>query len=62
MNNLVVPLALAGLQVDAHEAVAEQVVAWPMTAVQVRCRIFDGKVHKASSSSTVICDQTPVCR
>ena len=47
MDDLVVPLALAGLQVDADEAVAEQVVAGTMAAVEVRRRILDRQVDQA---------------
>ncbi len=47
MDDLVVPLLLAGLQVDAHQAVAVQVVAEAMTAVEVRRRILDRQVDEA---------------
>src|SRR6185503_15342278 len=46
MHDLEVPLALAGLQVDAHEAVAEEVVARTVPAVQVRGRILDRQIHE----------------
>ena len=47
MHDLEVPLALAGLQIDADEAVAEQVVAGTMAAVEIRCRILDRQIHEA---------------
>src|SRR5262249_19756648 len=39
--------ALPGLEVDADEAVAEQVVARTMAAIQIRRRIFDRQVDEA---------------
>jgi hypothetical protein len=47
VDELEVPLALAGLQVDAHQALAEQVVAGAMAAVEVRGRCLDRQVHEA---------------
>ena len=47
VHQLEVPLALAGLQIDADQGVAEQIVAGPMAAVEVRRRIFDGQVYEA---------------
>ena len=46
VDDLIVPFALAGFQVDAHQAVAEQVVARTMTAVQVRRGIFNRQIHE----------------
>ncbi len=42
MHDLVVPFALARLQIDAHETVAEEVVAGTVAAVEIRRRILDG--------------------
>src|SRR4030095_5758783 len=36
MHELEVPLALTGLQVDAHEALREQVVVRPVGSVEIR--------------------------
>ena len=47
MHDLEVPLALAGLQIDADDAVAEQVVAGTMAAVVVRRRILDRQIDQA---------------
>src|SRR5206468_9699079 len=47
MHDLVVPLALAGLQIEADEAVAKQVVARTMASVEIRGRIFNREIHEA---------------
>src|SRR5438105_2470023 len=47
MDELEVPLALSGFQIDAHEAVAKQVVARAMTTIEVRSGIFDRQVYEA---------------
>src|SRR5437667_12177571 len=47
MHDLVVPLFLPGLQIDADEAVAVQIVAGTMAAVQIRRRILDRQIHEA---------------
>src|SRR5206468_7102657 len=47
MHDLVVPFALARLQIDAHETVAEEVVAGTVAAVEIRRRILDGQIHEA---------------
>src|SRR4030095_12394151 len=44
MHELEVPLALAGLQVDADEAFGEEVVAGAMAAVVIGGRRFDRKI------------------
>src|SRR5262250_2035231 len=46
MNDLVVPLLLARLQVDADDALAVQVVAGTMTPIEVRCRRLDRQVNQ----------------
>ena len=46
VHELEVPLALAGLQIDADEALGEQVVARPMAAVVVGRRRFDRQVDE----------------
>ena len=61
VHDLEVPLALAGLQIDADEALGEQVVAGPMAAVEIGGRRFRPAGRRArASSSTVICVHTPV--
>src|SRR5207302_5179314 len=47
MHDLEVPLALAGFQIDAHEAVAEQIVAGPVAAVLIGSRILNREVDEA---------------
>ena len=47
VHELEVPLALAGLQIDADEALGEQVVAGPVAAVEVRRRRLDRQVDEA---------------
>ncbi len=47
MHDLEVPLALAGLQIDADQAFAEQVVAGTLAAVVVRGRDFDRQIDQA---------------
>src|SRR5437762_14325126 len=47
MHDLVVPLALASFHVNADEAVAVQIVAGAMAAVEIGRRIFDRQVRKA---------------
>src|SRR5262249_43269955 len=44
---LVVPLALAGLQVYADQALGEEVVAGTMAAVEIGRRRFDRQIHQA---------------
>src|SRR5579863_1735387 len=41
------PLAHAGLQIDADQAFGKQVVAWPVPAIVVRCRRFHRQVHQS---------------
>ena len=47
MDELEMPLALAGLQIDADEALGEQVVAGTMAAVVIGRRRFDRQVDQA---------------
>ena len=47
MRDLEVPFALAGLQIDAHQAVSKQVVPRPVPAVKVRRGVFHGQVNQA---------------
>ena len=47
MDDLVVPLALAGFQIDADERFSEQVVARTVAAVEVRGRRFAWQVDEA---------------
>ena len=47
VRDLEVPFALAGLEIHAHQRVAEQVVARTVAAVEVRRRILDGQVREA---------------
>ena len=46
MNELVVPLALAGLQVDGDEALAEESLAGAIAAVVVAGGQLDGQIDK----------------
>ena len=46
MHNLEMPLALAGLQIDANQAFAEQIVARPLSAVVVGRRRFHRKINQ----------------
>ena len=46
MNELVVPLAFAGLEVNGHQRFAEQVVAKAMTAVVIGSGRFHGQIHQ----------------
>ena len=46
MDELVVPLALAGLEIQRDQALAEQVIARPMTAVVVAGRQLDGQIDQ----------------
>ena len=46
VHDLEVPLPLTGLQIDAHDAVAEQIIARPMTAVEVRRGILHGQIDR----------------
>ena len=47
MHHLVMPLPLAGLQIDANQAVGEQIVARPMSAILIRRRIFHRQIDQA---------------
>src|SRR5262245_32306722 len=47
MNDLEMPLALPGLQIDADETLTEQVVAMSMAAVKVRRRGLNRQIHEA---------------
>src|SRR6516164_10103199 len=47
VNHLVVPLALAGLQIDADDALGEEVVTGTMAAVVIGSRRFDRQIHEA---------------
>ena len=47
MHELKMPFALAGFQIDAHEALGKQVVAGPMAAVVIRCRRLDRQIDEA---------------
>src|SRR5438067_1242921 len=46
MHELEVPLALAGFQIDAHQAFRKQVVARTMAAIEIRGRRFDRQVDE----------------
>src|SRR5204863_2271881 len=48
MDVLKMPFPLSGLQIDADETLGEQVVAWPVAAVEVRRRRLDGQVHESA--------------
>ena len=45
VHQLIVPLPLAGLQIDRDDALAEQVVAGPMTAIVVAGRRLDRQIR-----------------
>ena len=61
MHDLEVPLPLAGLQIDADQAVAEQIVARPLAAVVIRGRRLHRQINQPEIfGSTVICVHTPV--
>src|SRR5262245_54444133 len=47
MHELEVPLALTRFQIDADEALTEQVVARAVAAIEVRRRRLDRQVHEA---------------
>jgi hypothetical protein len=47
MDHLKMPLALTGSEVDADQAVTEQVVARAVAAVIIRRGVFDGQVDQA---------------
>src|SRR5262249_21088522 len=47
MDELEVPFAHAGFEIDRNEAFGEQIGAWPMAAVIVRCRRLDRYVDEA---------------
>ena len=55
MHNLEVPFALAGLQIDAHQALTKQVVAGPLTAVAAPLSVVapQGTVPEATGSVVV---------
>ena len=46
------PFPLAGLQIDGHQTLAEEIVAGPCAAVVVVGRQLHGQVARPSSSST----------
>ena len=46
MHELVVPLALAGVEVDCEQRLAEQVVAGAVDAGVVPSRLLDGQIHR----------------
>src|SRR6185295_11388612 len=46
MHDLEVPFSLAGFQIDAHETLAEQVVAGTMAAVEIGGRRLDRQVDE----------------
>src|SRR5207249_11382663 len=46
MDELEVPLALTGLQIDAHQALTEQVVPWPVSTVEIRGWRLHRQVHQ----------------
>ena len=46
LDELEVPLALAGPQIDGHQALAVEPGAWPMAAVVVAGRHLDRQVHQ----------------
>jgi hypothetical protein len=60
VNQLVMPLPLAGLQIDCDDALAEQVITYPVAAVIVAVGSLTGRYAKPSSSSTDIWARTPV--
>ena len=47
MNELVIPLALAGLQVNSHKTLAKEIVSRPVSAEIIGCRRFDGEINQA---------------
>src|SRR5437899_2603296 len=47
VDQLEVPLPLPCLQIDRDQTLSEQVVAWPMAAVEVGRRRLDGQIHEA---------------
>src|SRR6185503_707098 len=46
MDDLIVPLALTGFQIDADQAVGEEVVARTMSAVLIRARVLDRQIDE----------------
>src|SRR5579863_300448 len=47
VHHLKMPSPLAGLQIDADQALTEQVVAWPLATVEVGCRRFNRQIDEA---------------
>src|SRR5262245_7223233 len=47
VDELKVPLAPAGFEIDGYETVGEEIVAGPMAAVEIRGRRFNRQVHEA---------------
>src|SRR5215831_12410449 len=46
MNDLEVPFALTGFQIDTDQTLAEQIVAGAMPSIEIGRRGFDGKIDK----------------
>src|SRR5207249_2918959 len=57
MNELVIPLALAGLQVNSHKALAKEIVSRPVSAEIIGCRRFDGEINQ--TELFVDCELSP---
>src|ERR1035437_1088055 len=47
MDNLVMPLALPGREIEADNGIAEQIISRTMAAIVISSWIFDGQVHEA---------------
>src|SRR5262245_9535098 len=46
VHDLEMPFALAGSQIYAYQTLTKEIVAWPVTTVEVRRRRLDRQVHE----------------